>query len=235
MDGSNAAFLFETPSLSTRSKPASDGILYIEDFDAGPFSDGDAVAAEPAPVSYTAEELAAAYTAGHEAGVIAATSDTRLAQSQLQLAAIQSLDDNLVMARGMLSDIASLAAEALSQTVLAVLQAAVPAAMRYCAHDELRTMIAGLTPGLRLEPELRVRVHRGQADYVRETLITALPIDTCVLSVCADETLQEGDVRVAWRDGRADRDCGAIWAEIVAALSPLKLPILEEICHGGGR
>jgi hypothetical protein len=104
--------------------------------------------------------------------------------------------------------------------------------MRRHAAAEVGAMIEALSPGLACEPELRVRAHPDLADLAREALIGQLPGDGCVLSVCADPALAPGDICIAWQDGRATRDCGAIWARIAEALAPLQLPLLEDIDLG---
>jgi flagellar biosynthesis/type III secretory pathway protein FliH len=100
------------------------------------------------------------------------------------------------------------------------------------AQTELDAVLAALLPGLRSEPELRVRAHPDCADHVRESLIGMLDGESGVLSVSADPALAPGDVQINWTDGGTRRDCTEIYAEIRDALVPLGLPALEEICCG---
>ncbi len=232
MDGSNAAFLFDQPLSSGQAYASAGGILYIEDFDDEPSPEPDPAPPEPAPPSFTAAELDAAREAGRQEGLSAALADAQLVQAELQAAATQSVADGLAAARTGLKALADAHAGELSRTVLAVLVACVPEVMRCHAIVELQAMTAALAPGLACEPELRVRAHPGLADGVREMLIGVLPADTCVLAVCADATLAEGDVQVAWQGGRAKRDCAAVWSQVRTALEPLGLPTIEEVCHG---
>ena len=232
MDGSSAAFLFDPPLYSTRGHAPVGGILYVEDFDADPVIDT-ALAEEPAPV-FSADDVAAAREAGRQEGVQAALADAQLVQAQLHSAAAQALADGLATARASLETVARAHAEDVALTVLAVLHAALPAAMRTHAAGELQAMMAALTPGLACEPELRVRTHPASADSVRESLIAVLPPGGTVLSVCAALTLADGEGRGVWNEGRARRDVAAIWAEITAALAPLGLPTLKEIRHDSG-
>jgi flagellar biosynthesis/type III secretory pathway protein FliH len=232
MDGSNAAFLLDMPGVSRAMPPAGNGILYMEDFDNAP----ETVAEMPAPALAlpvcTDEDVRSARAEGYAAGVAACVADARLMQAQLQSAALQTLADGLASARAELACIATGHAEATARMMLAILKAAVPAAMRRHACGEMGAMVEALSPGLVCEPELRVRAHPDLADAAREALIGQLPGDGCVLSVCADPALAPGDICVAWQDGRAMRDCGAIWAQIVEALAPLQLPLLEDIDRG---
>lgn len=235
MDGSYAAFAFDRPLASRPVRAQAAGILYIEDFDAAAPapSPAEPAPAPPSPV-FSAEELAAAHEAGRAEGAAAALDEAALVQGQLQLAATQALADELAAARATLRAVAEAQASEVAQTVLAMLAAAIPATMRACAGTELQAMLQALAPGLLREPELRVRAHPTQADRARETLIALLPEDTCVLSVRPDATLAEGDLRIAWQDGRAQRDCAALYAAITAALAPLGVPHHEETQCGRG-
>ena len=232
MDGSNAAFLFDTPLFSEEAAPAC-GILYVEDFDEPRARRAEPVC-EPAAPAFSAEEVQQAREAGRQEGFEAALADQLAVQAQLQLAATQSLADGLAAARASYQDIVQAAASDVSHTLLAVLQAALPAVMARHGQAELQAMVEALAPGLGCEPELRVRAHPDLAEFVRESLIGALQTTDCVLSVCADASLQPGDVLVGWQDGQARRDCGAIWKAVAEALAPLGLPTLEEICHARG-
>jgi flagellar biosynthesis/type III secretory pathway protein FliH len=104
--------------------------------------------------------------------------------------------------------------------------------MTSLAKSEMQGIIATLLPGLRSEAELRVRAHPAFSDFVRETLADLLTDSSLVLSVSGDETLLPGDIQLFWNEGSAQRDCRAIYANIVKALAPLNLPALEEICDG---
>jgi flagellar assembly protein FliH len=214
------------------------GILYVEDFDAPPQSREPAAAAPPAAVPaapepvFTASDLAAAHAAGRAEGLQAALEEAGLLQAQLQSAATQALADALAAGRASLERIVAAQAAEAARTVLAMLRSAVPATMARHGRAELDAVIAALLPGLASEPELRVRAHPGLADHVRETLITLLGADGGVLSVAADPALAPGDLRIAWADGSARRDCAEIYAAIRDALAPLNLPALEELRRG---
>ncbi len=234
MDGSNAAFLLDTPLFSDSAGSPACGILYVEDFDDKPHTARKETAPEPALPSFSALELSQAREAGRQEGLAAALADAQLLHAQLQLAAMQSLADGLSATRSTYDDIVSGSAEQTSQTILAVLQAALPAVMSRHDRAELQALVAAVAPQLACEPELRVRAHPDLAEFVRETLMSALRTTDCVLSVCADTSLQPGDVLLTWQDGQARRDCAATWMAISVALAPLGLPTLEEVCHARG-
>jgi hypothetical protein len=238
MDGSTSTFLRDTPPASPLDHVfglgRSDGILYIEDFDAPP-PGAEAPLPEPPPSTepvFTAADVAAAHEAGRQRGLQAALSDAQLLQAQLQAAATQALADSITATRGLLEKLATQQAENTARTLFAILKAAIPHTMACHAKQELRAVIDSLAPGLRSEPELRVRAHPDLADFVRETLADILAAEGGVLSVSADSTLAPGDIQLGWADGSAKRDCTAIYTEIANALAPLGLPTLEDICHG---
>ena len=237
MDGSNAGLLFDAPLGSRRGPPMSAGILYVEDFDAEPAACEPAVAAERAPEPaqvFTAAELEAAREAGRQEGYQASLADATLLQAQLQSAALQSLADGIAAARASLHGVADAHAADLARTLLATLRAAVPATMRAHAATEIGALVQALAPGLRAEPELRVRTHPDHADMLREALVALTAEESCVLSVTTDAGVAPGDVKIAWQDGYARRDTAAIWTQVQAALAPLNLPTLKELCHGVG-
>jgi flagellar assembly protein FliH len=238
MDGSTSNYLHEPPAASRVGDMfglgRSDGILYIEDFDAPPPQPEPDAQAEPAanaPI-FTAEDIAAAREAGRAEGVQSALSDANLLQVQLQAAATQALADAMATTRGSLERLVARRADDCARTTLAILQAAIPHVMQTQAKGELEGIIAALLPGLRSEAELRVRTHPDLADFVRETLADLLTDGSGLLSVSADENLLPGDIQLFWGEGSAFRNCRCIYNDIVKALAPLRLPALEEICDG---
>jgi flagellar biosynthesis/type III secretory pathway protein FliH len=239
MDGSTSNYLQEPPTVSRVGDMfglgRSDGILYIEDFDAPPPAAPKPEAAtkpEAAAPVFTAQDIAAAREAGRQDGMQAALSDANLLQVQLQAAATQALADAMAATRHSVERLVARRADDAARTALAILQAAIPYAMEANAKGEVQAVIAALLPGLRSEPELRVRTHPDMADFVRDMLADLLTDGSLVLSVSADETLLPGDIQLFWGEGSALRDCRGIYTDIVKALAPLRLPALEEICHG---
>jgi flagellar assembly protein FliH len=237
MDGSG--FLFELPLSAALGDVfrlgESDGILYVEDFDAPAPRDVEPVpeaAPQPPEPVFTKADVLAAHAAGRQEGLQASIDDAHLVQAQLQAAATQALADALSAGRTALARIAAQQAESAACAVLAIIKAAVPAIMARHAHAELQAVVAALLPGLRCEPELRVRAHPDLADHVRDSLIKLLDGEGGVLSVSADPALAPGDIQISWADGSARRDCADIYADIINALAPLRLPALEEICCG---
>lgn len=233
MDGSASAFLQDTPLFSRVESRAGTGILYIEDFDDAPEPAGLDNPPEPeTPAPLTLDDVQLARDEGRAEGLQAALADAQLIQAQLHASAIQSVADELHAARALLERMAQTHAQQTASAMIAILQAAVPATMKAHAAAEISGVVQALSAGFACEPELRVRTHPDLADVVREIMIDQLPEEGCVLAVAADPRLAQGDVQIAWQDGRAKRDCAAIWSEIRIALAPLGLPSIEEICHG---
>jgi flagellar biosynthesis/type III secretory pathway protein FliH len=234
MDGSTSSFLSDSPYLSSFDREELGGILYVEDFDIQPESK--ALPPEPAveevPPAYTEVDLALAREAGRREGQAVALADARLVQDQIAAAATQALADAIAASRGAAQKLVLEAAEESARMALALLQAALPRAMALHASCEVQAMLEALLPGMSCEPELRVRTHPDLADHVRDTLGGMLPAEGCLLSVVADPLLGPGDVQVAWQDGQARRDCASVWNDIRAALAPLALPGIEEVCRG---
>jgi len=237
MDGTGFLFDLEaTTSLGEVFRLGdTDGILYVEDFDA-PAPREPEQAPEPAPAPpepvFSKADVLAAHAAGRQEGMQAALDDARLLQAQVQSAATQALADAVCAGRATLERVACQQAEGAARAVLAILQGAVPETMARHAQTELDAVITALVPGLRCEPELRVRAHPDLADHVREQLTGLLGDEGGVLSVAADPALAPGDIQINWSDGGARRDCTDIYADIRCALAPLGLPALEEICCG---
>jgi len=238
MDGTS--FLYEKPAAGVSIGEVfglgpSDGILYVDDFDAPPPPRDPEAAPAPRPEAVepvlSANDVANAHAAGRAEGLKAALEDARLLQAQVQAAATQALADALAAGRTSLERVAAGQADAAARAVLAILRAAVPETMARHARTELRAVIDALLPGLRCEPDLRVRTHPGLADQVRETLIRLLAGEGGVLAVSADPLLAPGDIQISWAEGSARRDCGEIYAALCDALAPLCLPAFEELCR----
>jgi flagellar biosynthesis/type III secretory pathway protein FliH len=239
MDGSG--FHFDLPVSESIGDVfglgSTDGILYVEDFDAPPPRAREAAPEppppepEPEPV-FTKGDVMAAHAAGRQEGLAVALADAKLLQAQVQAAATQALADALAAGRGALERVAGQQAENAARAVLSILRAAVPETMARHAQTELDAVLTALLPGLRSEPELRVRAHPDCADHLRESLAGMLAGEGGVISVSADAALAPGDVQIHWTGGGACRDCGEIYADICDALARLGLPALEEICCG---
>jgi len=238
MDGSG--FLLELPDATSISEVfglgGSDGILYVEDFDTPPPPAPAEIVPEPPPEPeepvFSAGDVKDAHEAGRQEGLRAALADAQLLQAQVQSAATQALADALAASRAALERTAARHAASTARAVLAILRSAVPETMARHAEAELDAVIAALLPGLRCEPELRVRAHPDLADHVRTQLVDLLGGEGGVISVSADPALARGDIQITWADGGARRDGADIYAAIRDALAPLGLPALEEICCG---
>jgi hypothetical protein len=192
------------------SRRIGPGILYVEDFD---LPSADAADAEDRPEIiepvFSAAELAAARAAGYEAGCLAAVTDARLVEAQLQRAALQSLADAVAASRAEVAAMAEQAAEATARAVFATLAAALPVLMERHGAGELAGLVSALLPGLRQEPVLRIRAHPAYADGIRALLDGELDAET-QWNVEPDARLAPPDIAIHWRDGGTRRDSRAI-------------------------
>ena len=234
MDGTNSAFLYDSQFLSSREDDAG-GILYMEDFDSDLRAREPVVEDKPAsaPV-FTKADVEHARAEGRVEGLQSALTDATLTRAQLEAAALQSLADGLSAARVTLERVAAHHAAECVRAIIAVMSAAIPATMVRHGEFEIQAMLDILLPGLACEPELRVRASPELADTVRERLGERLPNHGIVLSVVGDTAFAFGDVDIVWEQGRARRDCNAIWQAIRSAVAPMNLPPIEELCYING-
>jgi flagellar biosynthesis/type III secretory pathway protein FliH len=236
---------FETFLPAEKSAPgetrgnvrATHGILFVEDFD------------QPAPVlapppaepeiiepRFCEADIQAAHAAGRELGMVAGRTEHAAVQSELSAAALAAIGDALAATREDAAAVAQHAAEDLAGTMLAVLQAALPAATDAMAGGEVDALLRTLLPALTREPDVQIRVHADLVDTVTASLHTVLPQFGGRLMISGDAALARTDVEVIWQNGEARRDCAALWAELREVLAPYGLPeidiVLKDAGHG---
>ena len=228
MDGVLATFM---NSLSSDYQEAGGGILYIEDFDV-PQQPAPELAAPEPELSFSEADLHEAREAGRQAGLAEALEERALIVADLQLAAVQTMADAALNARNQVDRMAHQRAEELSLTILSILLAALPAAMRAQGSGEIAAMVQALLPAMRCEPEIRLRAHPEQAPFLDAMLTRSLDANKTTLVIHHDEAIDVGSVFFDWRDGGAARDCDAIWKQITKALEPVQIKNLKEIVNG---
>jgi flagellar biosynthesis/type III secretory pathway protein FliH len=232
MDGLASAFLRDAPADFGRGGP---GILYVEDFDAPP--PRDRRAPDIITPSFTHAELEAAREEGFKAGLATAQGEHHAVQTELRTAALTAIGEALAAARGEAAAVAQHMAGELVSTVLALVEAALPAAASRLAGAEIAALLACVLPPLKREPALTVRVHPDVHDETEDAIARIWPDHLTRVAVIPDGTLAASDVVVTWSDGEARRETAALWEAIRAALTPCALPaldtILEGMHHGG--
>ncbi len=212
---------------SNRYAEASNGILYIEDFDAAQQPASELVAPEPEP-SFAMSDVVAAREAGRQAGLVEAREEHASVLADLQSAAVQSIADAALNARHQSDRLAQLRAEELTAKILAILVAALPTTMSAHASVEIEAIVQALLPAMRCEPEISVRAHPDQVSLLDALLRKSLEPSKTSLVIHCDDTLKSGSVFFEWRDGGAARDCHAIWKQIAKALQPLQIKNLKD-------
>jgi flagellar assembly protein FliH len=235
MDGLAALFQ-ESDIFTPRSMLPDDaqaGILYVEDFDAPPEPQAAPAPEEPPPPpppppTYSLAEYDQACAAAHEAGLQAGLDEARqehaAVQAQLRGAALSAIADALsageaeraAVARGMAGELAS--------TLLAMLQAALPAASASLAGGEVTALLNAVLPPLRREPSLHIQVHSTLLEDVAADLAPFRAQHAGTLLVTANDDLPPADVVVRWADGEMRRDTAALWEELRLVLAPFALP-----------
>lgn len=190
---------------------------------------------DPLPRRFTRTELDAAHAAGFEEGRAAALAAASVAAEDRIAAALEAMN----------SGIAALfeAREALARdtegsavTVLrAILRKAVPALCRIDPFAEFETMVTHCLGEVLDEPRLVLRVSDALFDAVQQRIAglaqTAGYAGKIVL--LADAALADGDGRIEWADGGAERDTRRIARDIDALIArslaaPAPRPPVEE-------
>jgi flagellar biosynthesis/type III secretory pathway protein FliH len=232
MDGLAPAFLSDEPLSFARGAP---GILYVEDFDAPAPRERQSVPDIITP-SFSHGELEAAREEGFKAGLATAQGEHHMLQTELRTAAMTAIGEALAAARGEAAVVAQRMAGELAATVLALVQAALPAAAATLAGGEIAALLACVLPPMKREPVLAVRVHPELCEETEAAIARIWPDHHMRVTIAADTALAPSDVVVTWQEGEARRDTGSLWEALRAALAPCALPsldtIMEGLCHG---
>jgi flagellar assembly protein FliH len=209
--------------------------LFDVSFDAPEGSD----AADAWDARFTRAELDAARAAGAEAGraeAAAAALDATERQIAASLEALERGIAAILEARAMMAHEVECQAVALLR---AVLQRAVPALCRVDPLAELEAMVTGCLGEVLDEPRLVLRVSDALFDTVQQRIAAVAQSAGYAGKVIllADEALAQGDGRVEWADGGAERDTGRLAQDIDAFFArglaaPAPQPPAQENTHG---
>ena len=192
------------------------GALFAEDFDRPPQSE----VTEP---MFSADELAAAreaaWHAGHEAGLAAATTSVAAATHEAVGAFAEQFAAECAAAQAR----AETSAEAIAQLLLGSLAATFPALCARYGDAEVRAIIRTVLPALTQEPTITVRAHPRTARAVTQEIARLDPELAAHVQSVGCDAMAPGDVRIAWRNGTATRDAAALWQQVAAVLAPAGL------------
>ncbi len=178
-------------------------------------------APEPAPVKLlTEQDLATAreegFAAGREAGLADATA---AAQSQLAEALSALAGQIGALGPGYQDTLAACRRDAIG-IAKAIVRKTVAAGESDAALAGIEQMITRFLPGLLDEPRIVVRINDTLLDALQERVQPLA--ESCGFGggiiLLSEPGLALPDCRIEWADGGAEKDSGALWREIDAAI-----------------
>jgi flagellar biosynthesis/type III secretory pathway protein FliH len=150
-----------------------------------------------------------------QAGFDLGFAEARAWGEQLVLRAQNAAIAQLANVREEMTALAETAAEALAQLLMDCVVAVFPEAGRNLGATEAAAISQALTQRLRYEPSITVHVSAHNFQTVGQQLgLQAQDLGVHVV-VTPSQALASGDIRIAWRNGQADRQSAAL-AEAVA-------------------
>lgn len=178
---------------------------------------------EPEP-TYGEEELAAAVAeARKEAHAEGVAEGRRQAEAEADQALTQSLD----RLSNAISDLLQTEADHQErrdreqlQVAVQLMQRLFPALTRRHGAKEIEAVVQESLNRLRDEPRVVIRIADRRLDALKDQidkLTTKAGFDGKVV-LLADDEIADGDVRVEWADGGAERDNDRLWREIDKAM-----------------
>jgi flagellar assembly protein FliH len=196
--------------------------IFAEDFDRPKVPEPPPNPEPVAPV-YTAEELQAARAEalreGHEAGLAEADGIT----ASLARHALLTIADSLQTARDDVRGIAEEAAESLACLLMDAFATAFPALCARHAETELRAIVRAVVPHLHTEPTITIRASPHVTEALAEEIAALDPEALDRVRIVPTDSVPQGDIRIAWRSGKAHRDTTKLWADIENVLAPAGL------------
>lgn len=184
---------------------------------------------EPEP-TYGEEELAAAVAeARKEAHAEGVAEGRRQAEAEADQALAQTLD----RLSGAMNELLQTEAEHQErrdreqlQVAVQLMQRLFPALTRRHGTKEIEEVVQDSLNRLRDEPRVVVRIADSRLDALKEQidkLTTKAGFDGKVV-LLADDEIADGDVRVEWADGGAERDSDRLWREVDKAVQRALAP-----------
>jgi hypothetical protein len=195
------------------------GALFDEDFDVAE------TAPEPEVIEpvFSASELAgardAAWLAGHAAGVQEAAAGNTAATRQ----ALESIAGQIATERDAAIERTEQLAETIAGLLLDSLAATFPALCARYGDAEVRAIARTGLPALTHEAAITVRANPRTAAALAHEIERLDPDLAAHVQTTAYDSMQPGDVRIAWHNGTAVRDAAALWEQVAAVLVPAGL------------
>lgn len=206
------------------------GVLYAEDFDA-PVPAATALPAPPSsPVvlvvepSFSLTDLRQATEKAEQEGRELERHAAELGITARRADALVRVADALGTARTDLSRIATEAATATADTLLAMVAAVLPSFAASQGHDEVQALLCLLVPAMCREPRLTVRVHPSLLESLREDATGLLVDGHAVIDWIGSDSMLPGDVSVRWQNGIMVRDTTALCTRVRDLIMPAVRP-----------
>ena len=204
------------------------GVLYAEDFDAPVPAEIALPVPPPPPVvvepSFSLIDLRHATEKAEREGRELERHDAELGMTARKADALVRVADALVTARKDLSRIATEAAAATADTLLAMVAAVLPSFSASHGHDEVQALLRLLLPAMCHEPRLTVRVHPSLLEALQEDATGLLDDGHAVIDWVGSNSMLPGDVSVRWQDGIMVRDTNALCTRVRDLIMPAVRP-----------
>jgi len=187
----------------------------------------EAAAAEvpPAP-TFSEEELAAARESAFAEGKAAGLAEGEDSHSRRLADAVEAL---LPQCDKLTQELAALDVErhrSVLEAAMTVVRKLFPRLARDNGLDEMQAVVDDCLERLRDEPRLVIRCADQDLDALKERIELSVERSGFEgkLVFLADDRIANGDVRVEWADGGAERDLAGLWKEIDAVIARALAP-----------
>lgn len=206
--------------------------LFSEDFDA-PEAISDPGTIEPVlTASDLSEARAAAWHAGHAAGLMEAVESEAAATRRAveEIAALLARENEMAAAR------AEQSAVEMTQLLLNALATTFPQLCKEYGDAEARAVVRLVIPALMQEPVITLHANHQTAAAAASEIARLDPDAAARLRISECDEMPQGDVRIAWRNGSATRDAALLWRQVIDVLMPMGLlgvdTVVKETING---
>ncbi len=183
-------------------------------------------AAEPPPPTFSEEELAAARQAAFAEGKAAGLAEAEQSHARRLADSVAALPPHFERLSQELEHLESDRRRGALDAAVTVVRKLFPRLAREGGLEEIQAVVEACLERLRDEPRLVIRCADGDLDALRERIEGSNTRGSFEgkLVFLADETIAQGDVRVEWADGGAERDPAGLWKEIDAIIARALAP-----------
>ena len=180
----------------------------------------EAAAAEPPPPSYSQEELDQVAADSFQRGVEQGRAEAMTGIEQRLADSWQSVGDRFRQLQGAHQAALDTLSADVTELAYTMVRQLSPTLAKTGGMAEIEAMIAEVFGALRDEPRIIARVHPDLAEQVRTRMaeIAANSAFEGQITVRPDPELSEGDCRLEWAEGGAERLQTEIWRRMAGAL-----------------